>query len=108
MWVARLPRIDGGRQRRGRSLGRATKAIDSVRSALASTRRRSRSCSLSRRCLHGRLLCGLCFSADTLGQTFSARLAIPLFESLVRELAFDEQLRKLATLRLTLERHEGS
>jgi hypothetical protein len=37
---------------------------------------------------------------------FGARLAIPLFESLVRDLAFDEQLRELATLRLTLERLE--
>jgi hypothetical protein len=43
-----------------------------------------------------------------LWQTFGARLAIPLFEGFVRDLAFDEQLRELATLRLTLERHEGS
>jgi hypothetical protein len=41
-----------------------------------------------------------------LRQTFCAGLAIPLFESLVRDLAFDKQLRELATLRLTLEGHE--
>ena len=33
------------------------------------------------------------------------RLAIPFLEGLVRDLAFDEKLRELATLRLTLERH---
>jgi hypothetical protein len=43
-----------------------------------------------------------------LWQTFSSCLAIPFFKRLIRDLAFDEQLRELATLRLTLERHEGS
>src|SRR5688572_33317936 len=44
-------------------------------------------------------------AGDTLRQFLSARLAVPLFERFVRNLAFDQQLRKLAPLRLALERH---
>jgi hypothetical protein len=103
--VGRSLGLGGGRYRQGRSLGRATKTIVSARSALASARRRSRSCPLPRRCAQSRLLAAF-FSANMLRQTFSTRLAIPLFEGLVRDLPFDEQRRGLATLRLTLERHE--
>src|SRR5688572_18073119 len=40
-----------------------------------------------------------------LRQLRSARLAVPLFEGLVGNLPVDQQLRKLAPLRLALERH---
>jgi hypothetical protein len=43
--------------------------------------------------------------ADSFRQFLLAGLAVPLLERLVRDLAFDQQLRKLSPLRLTLEWH---
>jgi hypothetical protein len=43
--------------------------------------------------------------SHALRQPLRPRLAVPLLERLVRNLAFDEELRELPTLRLTLERH---
>ena len=76
-------------------------AIEASRSLIEKGLSRSRS--LRRRPPAGGLLCGFQFLADALRQTLRSRLAIPLFERLVRDLALDEQLREFATLRLTLE-----
>jgi hypothetical protein len=67
-----------------------------VGSVLASSRRRPRPLALPRRVLAVGLLCGFRFSAGALRQTLGSRLAIPFFERLVRDLAFDKQLREFA------------
>jgi hypothetical protein len=41
----------------------------------------------------------------TLGESFSACFAIPLFKGLIRDLAFDEEFRELAALSLAFKGH---
>ena len=45
---------------------------------------------------------------DALRQTFSYRLAVPLFERLVSDFALDEQLHEFSALCLALKRHSTS
>jgi hypothetical protein len=48
---------------------------------------------------------GLSCRSHPLGELLPAGLTVPLFKGLIRNFAFYQQLSKLPTLRLTLERH---
>ena len=92
---------------RRRVAGRGPATRTAVReTGLGVHRESDRSPAMKRRPVSA-LLARQLLPANPLRQLLPAGLAIPLLEGPPRNLAFDEQLRELAALSLTLERHIG-